>query len=218
MRTTPTSLPPPSRREGQVRSAFTVILETLLGSTTGAVAAVLADEEGEAVDHAGVLPAYDVKLAAAHWQIVLRHGSERRHLHDLRELVVEAERGGYVVRKLFGGYVLVMVCRPGVVFSVSSRALEQVERELTEEAGFPASPDQVARWTRVRVLLDPASSPAGIWRPDRALEAVQVIEPATALADFAQRYRVRTDRGEALTLIRERSGRWYAADGSPTER
>lgn len=207
-----TSRPPPSRREGQERSAFTAILERLLAATSGAIGAVLADEEGEAVDHAGELPAYDVKLAAAHWQIVLRKAQQTRGLGRFRSFVVQADRHGYVLQQLFGGYVLVMVCRPGLGAHVSTRALCQVEVELCQEAGFPDQGDLGRHWSRVGVLLDSGGTPRTIRRGADAPEELQVLKPPASLPDFARGYLIRTAGGARATLVRERDGRWYLSD------
>ena len=63
---------PGHARDGQKRTGFTACLETLVETSAGCLGAVLVDGEGETVDYAGRLAPYDVKLAAAHFQIVLR--------------------------------------------------------------------------------------------------------------------------------------------------
>jgi hypothetical protein len=202
-------------RDGQHRTPFTTILETLVASTVGCIAAVLVDEEGETVDYAGELTPYDMKLAGAHFQIVLRdlcvRAQDGRPANaTARCIVTRAERFGYVVRELFGGYVLVVVCAPTQVFSLSPRALRQVEVELSSEAGFPATEDHVPGWARVRVILSRTGEPAELQhlggRSDRV--EVQRIEQAR---EFERAYQVRTADGRELMLVREPSGVWYAA-------
>ncbi len=61
--------PPPPR--DQETTSFTDILRRLLRATSGARAAALVDFEGETVDYAGVLDPFELRIAAAHWQIVL---------------------------------------------------------------------------------------------------------------------------------------------------
>lgn len=193
-----------------MRSAFTAILETLLASSTHAVAAVLADEEGEAVDHAGELPAYEKKLAAAHWQIVLRRCSESPRLGAVRRLVVRAERRSYVVHQLFGGYVLLMLCTPEGASHVSERALRQVEVELSQEAGFPLQDPHAPVWTRVRVLLDHYRRPRALWRPNGRREPLWFIDELNDLNLLETGFRVRSETGREFRLVREPSGVWYA--------
>jgi hypothetical protein len=204
------TLPPGSLRDGQVRSAFATILETLLASTIGIVAAVLVDEEGEAVDHAGALPAWHAKVAAAHWQIVLRDLSASSAFSTSRCVIIRAERFGYVLRQLFGGYVLVLVCRPHAVSSVSARALRQVELELADEAGFTVGDAASSFWTRVQVILGPDRLPVELRQGDRPAEGLQILAPAAGLAQFELGYRVRAASGRELLLVREPSGVWYA--------
>ena len=201
---------PASRRDGQIRSAFTTILETLLASSAHTVATVLADEEGEAVDHAGELPAYDKKLAAAHWQIVLRRCSESPGLGEVRRLVIRAERMSYVVHKLYGGYVLLMVCTPFGASYVSERALRQAEVELSHEAGFPLHDEHSPSWTRVRVLLDQNKRPRALWRPDEPPESLQILEDINNLGMFERGHRVRSEACGELQLVREPTGVWFA--------
>ena len=88
----------PERDQG--RSTFTEILEHLLDATPGAVAAVLVDHDGETVDSAGALEPFDLKVAAAHWQIVLAELRAIEPLGAMRALVVAARARSYVLRAL----------------------------------------------------------------------------------------------------------------------
>ena len=53
-------------------SPFSGILSDLVARVPGAFGAVMVDGDGEAVDYTGRVEPYDLKLAGAHWQIVLR--------------------------------------------------------------------------------------------------------------------------------------------------
>jgi hypothetical protein len=217
-----------SMREGQSRSAFTAILETLCESCAGCVAVGLVDEEGESVDHAtppgaevrSAMIAYDIKLAGAHWQIVMRQAADQPHLGGVEQLSIHAEAFDYVVRQLFAGYVLVLICRPGGVARVSLRALRQVEVELAREAGWPIPGPNRPYWRRVRVQLGKDGRPAALsflvngndgvrsqtaWKTNfRLLEEHE--RPG-----FERTFRLGLPSGVELDLVREPSGYWYGA-------
>src|SRR5690606_35698359 len=125
----------------------TPILENLCQSCRGALAAGLVDEEGECVDLASLhvdsdqgripsMPAYRIKLTGAHFQIVMRQAAQHWRIGALRQLWVEAGERAYVSVGLCAGYVLVLVCQPHALASISPRALRQCEVELCREAGW----------------------------------------------------------------------------------
>lgn len=205
----------PDHREGQHRSAFTDILELLVDASVGRVAAVLVDREGEAVDHAGKLPAYEAKLAGAHWQIVLREAGEafRRRAGAgvaVGSLAVCADKLGFFVHGLEEGYVLVLVCTQAGAMAVSPRALREVEVELSREAGWPLREPEAPRWFGVLVTCDRGARPATVHGPDGEREQVASLEPLAAAGDFERAFRIRTAQGRVLELVREASGHWYA--------
>ena len=216
---------PATAREGQLRSEFTIILETLCDSCVGAIGAGLVDEEGECVDLAFTpsrdIPAYSIKLCGAHWQIVMREIAASaklvRTLGLVHQLWVETEQFGYVIENLHHGYVLVLICRPDALRTVSPRALRQAEVELYAEAGWQLSDPQQPYWRRSHVLLGPDSAPTalryaqGFMAPsgrgwDEHLHALYKLE---GLADFERGWAVQTDRGETIHMVREPSGYWY---------
>ncbi|MBI4700739.1 MAG: hypothetical protein HY744_06180 [Deltaproteobacteria bacterium] len=119
------------------RSGFTGILEALVGSCGDGVAAVLVDHEGESVDYAGALSPFDVKLAGAYWQIVLREARGCRLLGQLRELSVRTERLSFVVSPLHEGYCLVLVCGGRTSGGAPQAALQRARSALCREAGWP---------------------------------------------------------------------------------
>ncbi|RLB47792.1 MAG: hypothetical protein DRI90_25980, partial [Deltaproteobacteria bacterium] len=93
---------PVANREGQLRSPFTAILERLCQSLVGGIAAGLADEEGECVDFASPpvsasacatqnVGGYGVKLAAAHWQLVMRDAVAKLRGLGVRQLWVTGD-------------------------------------------------------------------------------------------------------------------------------
>jgi hypothetical protein len=204
---------PRDARDGQQRTGFTASLESLVATCMGCIAAVLVDEEGEAVDYAGRLPPYDVKLAAAHFQIVLRELCSAARGGAAHSVLVRAERYGYLARRLFGDYVLVLVCTPQGAFEISTRALRHAEMELSREACWPLDAIARPRWTRVCVSVGANGVPVELWPRAGARERVAVVlGRATGLGEFERGFRVSTQSGRELTLVREASGTWYADD------
>lgn len=206
------SVAPASLRDGQVRSEFTEILERVVASSVGAIAAVLVDETGEAVDLAGRMNAFDIKVAAAHWQIVLRDLVEHPHLAAARSVMLRTEVHGYVVHKLFNDYVLVMIGRPAAAFSLSPRALRAMEMELAVEAGYAEQHREGQAWIRVLVMVGPEGRPSQLVERGHSPERLQQVGEGVELAEFERSYSVRTADGRGLELVRERSGVWYATD------
>jgi hypothetical protein len=203
------SRPPITTRDGQQRTGFTSSLEALVETSAGCIAAVLVDEEGETVDYAGRLAPYDIKLAAAHFQIVLRELCNVAPTGGVRAVVVRAQHASYLARLLFGGYVLVLVCTPEGAFEISARALRQVEMELSREADWPPDDGAQPGWLRVYVSLGPSGAPLELWLRGGARVRVAVLGSAVGLAEFERGYRVRTAAGSELTLVREPNGTWY---------
>ena len=116
-------------------SAFALILKRLVERVPGATGAVFADWEGESVsEFAASLPQLEIQIVGAQWGLVwreLRGSFGRAGLGSPRELIVDGERGGAVVRKVTDEYY--------VVLSLSSRAqlgmaLVELERGAAELA------------------------------------------------------------------------------------
>src|SRR5262245_15824785 len=142
-------VPPPPR--DQEPSTFTVILERLLAATPGSFAAVLVDAEGETVDYAGGFDPFELKVAAAHWQIVLSEvGAEAPKLGEVRQLTVRARQRSYLVRRVQENYAVVVVLHRHAAFAVSERALAEADARLSREAGW-AEPRAQSRWFGVEV-------------------------------------------------------------------
>jgi hypothetical protein len=218
------SIAPNASREGQLRSPFTPILETFCESLVGAIAAGIVDELGECVDLAqlpvfdkgGRMEAYDVKLSGAHWQLVLRDAAAKLQAN---ELWIQADTG-FVLRMLFAGYVLVLVCRPDAVHSVSRRALRQVEVELYREATWAVPDAHVPYWRRVQVKLGHKGQPKALrfarpvlasshLPPEPWDEHLKIIGPAPGIDGLERGFQVVTADQQELPLIREPTGFWY---------
>jgi|HubBroStandDraft_1064217.scaffolds.fasta_scaffold44004_1 hypothetical protein len=194
-----------SRDQGE--SAFSPILIDLVARMPGARAAALVDVEGETVDYAGTSTPYEVRLAAAHWRIVLQRIQEQSALSGTRTLAVRAARRSFVLYALPQKYALVLVLSCGAGLASWRRALPACARRLAVEAGWP-QPDW-ASWYPVEVVCDERRRPTSFQVGD----AVAPLEILGALAGGLFRdergWRVRCDR-EEVTLVREPGGFWYS--------
>ena len=186
----------------------------------GMLAAGLVDESGESVDHAAstrvaslavapALRAYEIRLSAAHWQIVMRDACRCARLGNVRQLWVQAEELGYVVQRLTDGYVLVLVCRPEALASVSKRALRQCEVEIAVEAGWPLPAPEQPCWTRTRAKLTHRGSPTAVYLQQRwlPLDGAQKVPTNDS---YEHLYQAHVNGFGALELVREATGSWYA--------
>ncbi|XXX80575.1 hypothetical protein WMF30_17590 [Sorangium sp. So ce134] len=198
----------------QAPSSFTSILEDLLCAIPGAHAAALVDFEGETIDYAGRLEPFDVKVTAAHWQIVLAEvaGSP---LGVPRQLTVRAHRRSYIVRQLQPGYALVLVLHPRAAFAASHRALQEADARLCAEAGWATS--RTTRWYCVDVETEASDRGrparlrgAGGWQP------IEVMGSMVGLGPREKGFRIRLPSGAEMLLIRERMGRWFADEHPET--
>lgn len=197
---------PPAR--DQETTTFTEILRRLVNEVAGARAAVLVDFEGETVDYAGVIDAFELRVAAAHWQIVLSQLSASA-LGGMRQLTVRNHSRSYVVRRLHAGYAVVIVLHRYAAFAASSRALAEADARLCAEAGWP--PSSLSCWFGIEVETDP-NDPEHPVRL-RAADVWHEIEVIGCLNDpppRAQGFRVRLECGAEVMILRERTGQWFA--------
>lgn len=197
----------PAQRD-QDATIFSQILRRLLRCAPGARGAVLVDFEGETVDYAGKLEPFELRIAAAHWQIVLAELQSSGH-GGARQIVVRTDKRGYIVRRIHGTYALVLVLHPRAAFAVSERALNEADALLCAEAGWPLP--NTAFWFGLDVEASESDSkkPAricvgGVWYE------VEIIGWVVGLSPRERGYRVRLSCGVEVTVIRESGGRWFA--------
>ena len=134
----------------QAPSAFTMILDDLVARVPGAIAAALVDAEGETVDYAGWLTPFDVKIAAAHWRIILNQLDALSWMGTTRTLVVRGTTRSTLARALSEGYAAVLVLARRAGFVMPERAFSACEVAVAIEAGWPMPP-RAARWFPVLV-------------------------------------------------------------------
>jgi predicted regulator of Ras-like GTPase activity (Roadblock/LC7/MglB family) len=196
----------------QAPSNFTTILERLVSATPGAEAAALVDSEGETVDYAGRGDIFELKVAAAHWQLVMAELAAVKQLGGVRQLTVRAGARGYVIRRIEEAYAVVVILRPRAAFEISERAFQEAIVGLYAEVGWTV-PRDAARW----FLVDVETERRDLARPLRlkvqgGWVPIEVMGCVVGLRPREKGFRVRLPSGAEMTLIRERFGRWFADD------
>jgi hypothetical protein len=124
--------------QDQIHSAFASILARLVESTPGALGAVFADDEGEAVDLFGEIDSFDLKLAAAHMGILVSRLSSMaqiRRTGRFSELLIVSQHRQMISRAMGLGYQITVVLEPVASFHKLSRALDVAQAEIQIEAG-----------------------------------------------------------------------------------
>jgi len=188
---------------------FSIILAELIGRVPGAYAAALVDMYGETVDYAGAIEPFDVKVAAAHMRIVLSQVDRFGKLGETRNVVIRAATTSFVVRKLPIGYAVALLLRKRAGFTASERAFAVCERLLAIEAGWPYFESKPS-WYPVDVAVDRRGRPTGIGKVRQQVQRVEVLGSVVGLRPQEKGFRVRTEVGEELTIVREARRCWYA--------
>jgi hypothetical protein len=219
-------------------SCFAKILDDLIARIPGAYGAVLVDMEGEAVDYTytGHVKPFDLKLAGAHWQIVLAElstFSSDRALGTARDLVVRGARRSFIMRVLPESYALIVLLRRRAGFSAIHRAFSVCERALAHEArwdlpepkrqptvGVPTAAHAGAQdWFAVEIRTNRLKRPVRLKIEGKSGPQEHDIEVIGSVMGMVPRelgFRVRTTTGLEFTLIREPGGYWYADEDVST--
>lgn len=191
----------------QQESAFTTILAALVDRVAGARAAALVDVEGETVDYAGRLDPYELKIAAAHWRIVLAEIQQQPSLRRARWLAVRAGRASFLVHELPQGYAVVVRLTRAAGFVEWRRALGSFAGALAREAGW-AAPDDA--WFPVLVETDGKRRPSTVASGADHAKVEILGTLAGGLTTRERGWRVRFPTGVEATLVREPGGFWYS--------
>jgi hypothetical protein len=201
----------PSVRPAHARdtdaTAFTLILSELVSRIPGAHSAALVDGDGESVDYTGRAAPFDVKVAAAHFRIVIDETRALAPFQALSTLVVRGSAKSFVARVLPDGYAIVVLLGRRAGFS-ALRALDVCERSLVAEAGL--TPRAVPPWTVVTVDCDVRKRPTRVASPGSVGYDVEVLGSVLGLPHNERAFRVRLETGAEVMLVRERGGTWYA--------
>jgi hypothetical protein len=194
----------------QHESAFASILAGLVKRVPGARAAALVDRQGETVDYFGHIDPFGMRLAAAHWRIVLDEVNSQDTFRPVRWLALRAGRASYLVHELPEKYALIVILARAAGFFGWRRAVSACAHALGHEAGWSLS---VAPWFPLQVTADERRRPralggAGPGTPPRPIVILGTV--AGGLARRERAWRVRFDTGVEATLVREPGGVWYS--------
>ena len=208
-------------RRDQMPSSFAPTLGRLC-SSAGVVGAALVDCDGEAVDYAGRVSPFDIRVAAAEWRIMLSRLERCRQtpLRDTRQVMIRGVNKSFGAVLLPEGYALVLQLLPRC-FRVSPRALSEAVREICENAGLewpaPEGQSPASQWMRVQVNESPAPQrrPRSVWVHRKWLP-VEVLGRCVGpeLLPNEIGYRVRLLGGAEVTLVREPLAHWFADPGA----
>ncbi len=191
----------------QESSEFSAILQAFLVRVPGARAAVLVDSEGEAVDYAGHVDPFALRVAAAHFRLVLQDVHSQPSLRGATSFVVRAARRSFLVHAIAEGYALfVQFCRGGGL-SGWYRALAVCVHHLSAEAGWKSVRPM---WFAVEISADERRRPlvVKVGRTERKLEVLGAL--ASSGPGRERAWRVRAETGVEAMLVREPGGVWYA--------
>jgi hypothetical protein len=190
-------------------SPFASILQSLIERIPGAFAVGLVDREGETVDYAGLVTPFDIKVAAAHFQIIMLQLGDIKALGTPRHLIVRGTERSIIVRQLQDGYsVVVLLSRRGGFVS-AERAFSACVYSLTIEAGWERA--DLPPWFPILVETDSAHRPSRIVYGGLA-ESVEVLGTLVGLARGEHGFRIRLASGPEITVVREAGGHWYAEE------
>src|SRR5262245_56462268 len=114
-------------------SSFAEILQDMVERIPGAVGAVFADWEGEAVDQFAHIPPVDIQLVGAHWGVVLHLAGERLRgagVGEVEELWIESQNALVLVRTIADRYYVVLTARSGTHLGTARRELARSAQTL----------------------------------------------------------------------------------------
>ncbi len=117
---------------------FKEILQGMLDQLPGAVGAIIADWEGEAVDQVAQIDDFEIKVLGAHKGIILtqlRQVLERLDGGALEEVLIHFDRSKVLITPLSEDYFLVLTLGPEVMVGkanfVMRRCAERLRLEIS---------------------------------------------------------------------------------------
>ena len=189
-------------------SAFTLILRDVLPRIPGAVAVALVDRDGEAVDYAGPIDPFEVKVAGAHFRIVLEDIARQPAFGVAHTVVCLGTKGSILARGLPDGYALVVLLTKRAGFARCERALMACERALALEAAWPIAVKGPV-WVAVHVDIDRRRRPTRVYTANTS-SAVEVLGALMGLQKGERGFRVRfAPSGHEVNLVHEAGGGWF---------
>jgi predicted regulator of Ras-like GTPase activity (Roadblock/LC7/MglB family) len=119
-----------------MKTGFTPILQRAVERVPGAIGAIFADWEGEAVDHFGHADRDELLVLTAHYGVIFNQLQSALHLFhfgDATEIVVRHDGVELLLRGVRHGYYLVVVASAEVHLATALRELEEAACALRAE-------------------------------------------------------------------------------------
>ena len=205
----------------QVVSSFTLILRDALETCAGALAFVFVDREGECIDYATRIPAFDAKIAGAQFKVlepeILELAQRLGGGHGVRFEVAGTERT-FLGAPLGEGYLVLAVMLSGASPALVDAALEEAAVRLRAEAGLetPAWDPRTVLEVETRLSLGWSYAPAAYRYAGVSYQVADVLgcwDDGGNLAGEVVCFRVRLDTGAEHTLAHDpRRDRWHYRD------
>jgi predicted regulator of Ras-like GTPase activity (Roadblock/LC7/MglB family) len=119
-------------------SPFRSILQRIVERVPGALGAIFADWEGEAVDSYGTRAREEVFLIAAHYGVILHHIQSALHLThfgEASEVILLHQKLDLIVRAVAQDYYVVLAVDAGAHLATALREVNAAVVELKREMG-----------------------------------------------------------------------------------
>jgi predicted regulator of Ras-like GTPase activity (Roadblock/LC7/MglB family) len=119
-----------------VTTSFTPILQRAVERTPGALGAIFADWDGEAVDQFGRVDKNEMLVLGAHYGIILNHVQavlRLFHFGEAVEVILHHDRMDLVVRAVGLGYYVVLVVKENVHLASALREVKAAAVALRAE-------------------------------------------------------------------------------------
>ena len=117
-------------------TGFALILQHAVERVEGAIGAIFAAWDGEAVDVWSTVDKHDMLLLAAHYGVILSHvqsAIKLFHFGEAYEIVLSHEHMDLLVRTVAEGYYVVIAVRGPVHLASAVREIERAAAALRQE-------------------------------------------------------------------------------------
>jgi len=115
---------------------FKRILQEMLDQLPGALGAIIADWEGEAVDQVARMDDFEIKVLGAHKGIILtrlRETLQRLDGGELEEVLIHFDEGKTLISPLSEDYFLVLTVAPEVMVGKAAFVMRRCAAKLRRE-------------------------------------------------------------------------------------
>jgi predicted regulator of Ras-like GTPase activity (Roadblock/LC7/MglB family) len=115
---------------------FAPILRQTVERVPGAIGAIFADWDGEAVEHVATGPSEDLLVTGAHYGVVLNYVQSALHLFhfgEAEEMIFLHSRIDLIVRTVRHGYYVVLAAHAGTHLAMARREVMAAASALARE-------------------------------------------------------------------------------------